>query len=260
MPSIYQWSEIEILLFILTFIRITALIASFPIFGLQGIPNSTKVLLSLMIGIVLFPSVKMINSHFGGGLNTGFLWLGFREAMIGLILGSVARLYFMSINVAGQIMSNSLGLSSAQVFNPMLGSQSNTLEQFQVTFAMLLFLGFNGHHILLTAINESFKVIPMSFDMIKWEGVKTAAAMGSDILSLGLRLSAPVLVALFLTQVSMGVIGRVVPQINVLVTSLHLTIIIGLFVIFMTLPFFLEGIHEMERQMGEYLFRIMKGM
>lgn len=260
MPAIYQWSEVEILLFILTFIRITALIASFPIFGLQGVPNSTKVLLSLIIGIVLFPSVKILNSHFNHGIDTGFLWLGFRETLIGIILGSIARLYFMSINVAGQIMSNSLGLSSAQVFNPMLGSQSNTLEQFQMTFAMLLFLGFNGHHVLLTAINESFKVIPMSFDMIKWEGVKTAAVMGSDILSLGLRLSAPVVVALFLTQVSMGVIGRVVPQINVLVTSLHLTIIIGLFVIFMTLPFFLEGVHEMERQMGEYLFRIMKGM
>lgn len=260
MPAIYQWSEVEILLFILTFIRITALIAAFPIFGMQGVPNSTKVLLSLIIGIVLFPSVKVLNSQFQHGIDTGFLWLGFRETMIGIILGSIARLYFMSINVAGQIMSNSLGLSTAQVFNPMMGSQANTLEQFQLTFAMLLFLGFNGHHVLLTAINESFKIIPMSFDMIKWEGVKTAAVMGSDILSLGLRLSAPVVVALFLTQVCMGVIGRVVPQVNVLVTSLHLTIIIGLFVIFMTLPFFLEGVHEMERQMGEYLFRIMKGM
>lgn len=260
MPAVYQWSEVEILLFILTFIRITALIAAFPIFGMQGVPNSTKVLLSLVIGIVLFPSVKVINAHFQHGIDTGFLWLGFRETMIGIILGSIARLYFMSINVAGQIMSNSLGLSTAQVFNPMMGAQANTLEQFQLTFAMLLFLGFNGHHVLLTAINESFKVLPMSFDMIKWEGVKTAAVMGSDILSLGLRLSAPVVVALFLTQVCMGVIGRVVPQVNVLVTSLHLTIIIGLFVIFMTLPFFLEGVHEMERQMGEYLFRIMKGM
>ena len=57
MPAIYQWSEVELILFILTFIRITALIASFPIFGLQGIPNSSKVLLSLLIGIVLFLSL-----------------------------------------------------------------------------------------------------------------------------------------------------------------------------------------------------------
>lgn len=260
MPSVYQWSEVELLLFILTFIRITALIASFPIFGLQDIPNSTKVLLSLIIGMVLFPSVKILNAHFSFGLSTGFLWLGLREAIIGLILGSVARMFFLSINIAGHLMSNALGLSSAQIFNPMLGTQSNTLEQFHTTVAMLLFLSFNGHHVLLTAINESFKIIPMSFDMIKWEGVKTAVIMGSDILSLGLRISAPIIVSLFLTQVCMGVIGRVVPQINVLVTSLHLTIIIGLFVIFMTLPFFLEGVHEMEREMGDYLFRIMKGI
>jgi flagellar biosynthetic protein FliR len=260
MPSIYQWSETEILLFVLTFLRITALISSFPIFGIQSVPNSTKVLLSLVMGIVLFPSVKVNNANFAGDLNSGIMWLAFREVLIGIILGSIARLYFMSINVAGQIMSTSLGLSAAQMFNPMEGTQSNTLEQFHVTLAMLLFLGFDGHHILLTAINESFRVLPMSFDMLKLEGVKSAAVMGSDILSLGLRISAPIVVALFLTQVSMGVIGRVVPQINVLVTSLHLTIIIGLFVIFVTLPYFLEGVHEMEREMGEHLFRIMKEM
>ncbi len=260
MPSIYQWSETEILLFILSFLRITALMASFPIFGIQSVPNHAKVLLSLVMGIVLFPSVKVSNAYFVGDLSSGFIWLAFREVLVGIILGSIARLYFMSINVAGQIMSTSLGLSAAQMFNPMMGSQSNTLEQFHVTLAMLLFLGFDGHHVLLTAIHESFRVIPMSFDMLKWEGVKTAAVMGTDILALGLRISAPIVVALFLTQVSMGVIGRVVPQINVLVTSLHLTIIIGLFVIFVTLPYFLEGVREMEKEMGEHLFRIMKEM
>ncbi len=263
MPSIYQWSEVEILLFCLAFIRITALITSFPIFGVQTIPNSTKVLLALVIGIVLFPSVKIHQPHFtkefiGTGFGTGFLWLAFREALVGLIIGTVARLYFMSINIAGQIMSTSLGLSTAQIFNPMMGSQSNAIEQFQFTLAMMLFLSFNGHHFLLIAMNESFKIIPMSFDMIKWEGVKSAAIMGSEILSLGLRLCVPIVVALFLSQVSMGVIGRVVPQINVLVTSLHLTIVIGLFVIFMTLPFFLEGVHEVQNEMGMTLFKIMK--
>ncbi|MEY4615651.1 MAG: flagellar biosynthetic protein FliR [Pseudomonadota bacterium] len=260
MPSVYQWSEIEMLLFILAFLRITALITSFPIFGVQSVPNSTKVLLSLILATVMFPSVKTINSGFLHDLNSGFLWLAAREVMIGLILGSIARFYFMAINIAGQITSNAMGLSAAQMFNPLMGTQSNILEQFQVTLAMLLFLGFNGHHLLLMAMHESFRLIPMSFDMIKWEGVKTVAAMGSDILVLGLKISAPVLVAMFLTQVAMGVIGRVVPQINVLVTSLHLSIIIGLFVIFVTLPFFLEGVHEMEKEMGENLFRIMKEM
>lgn len=258
MPSIYQWSETEILLFVLTFLRITALIASFPIFGIQSVPNSAKVLLSLVLGVVLFPSVKGYNSHFLGDLNSGFMWLAFREVLVGVVIGSIARMYFMSINIAGEIMSNAVGLSAAQMFNPMMGGQSNTLEQFHVTLAMLLFLGFDGHHVLLTAMNESFRIVPMSFDMVKLEGVKSAAVMGADILNLGLRMSAPIVVALFLTQVSMGVIGRVVPQINVLVTSLHLTIIVGLFVIFVTLPFFLDGVHEMEREMGEHLFRIMK--
>lgn len=263
MPSIYQWSEVELLLFCLTFIRITALTTSFPIFGIQNIPNSTKVLLSLVIAIVLFPTIKVqqnqfVNDFSSYGFGTGFLWLAFRESIIGILLGSIARLYFMSINVAGQITSTSLGLSTAQIFNPMMGSQSNVVEQLQFTLAMMLFLSFNGHHFLLIAMNESFKLVPMSFDMIKWEGVKSAAIMGTEILTLGLKLCIPIVVALFISQVSMGIIGRVVPQINVLVTSLHLTIVIGLFVIFMTLPFFLEGVHEVEREMGLTLFKIMK--
>lgn len=258
MPSVYQWSEFEILLFVLSFLRITAFIAAFPIFGIASVPNSSKVFLSLTLAVILFPSVKLANSNLQANLDSGFMWLAFREVLVGVIIGSIARLYFLSINIAGEIMSQSIGLSSASIFNPMLGSQSNTLEQFQVTLAMLLFLSFNGHHVLLTAMNQSFTVIPMSFDMIRFDGVKSAAVMGSEILVLGLKLGSPVMVALFLSQVAMGVIGRVVPQINVLVTSLHLSIIIGLFVIFVTLPFFLDGVHEMENEMGEHLFRIMK--
>ncbi len=260
MPSVYQWSEPEIVLFVLTIIRITSLLVSFPIFGTQSVPNSTKILLSLLIGFSLFPAIKMKQIGITLTMDHGIVWLVLREILIGVLIGSIARFYFMSINVAGQMMSQSLGLSAAQIFNPMMGEQSNTLEQFHVGLAMLLFLSLNGHHILLTAMFESFNIIPISFDMIKWEGVKTAITIGSDVLSLGLRISAPIVVALFLAQVSMGVIGRVIPQINVLVTSLHLTIVIGLIVIFVTLPYFLDGVNEMEREMGEMIFKVMRGI
>lgn len=257
MFEIYQWSEPKIIIFILVFIRCFSFLIAYPIFSAPQIPTHVKVLLPLLLAFTVFPTI-WLNNSLEITFHDAILWLAFKEVFLGLFFGSIVKMLFFSLNIAGQVISASMGLSAAQFFNPYLGSQSTVLEQFEFMMGSLFFLVINGHHILLTGMVESFHLIPLSFDSMTFESVKSAALMGQTILTLGIKMSAPVMVAILLTQVGMGIIGRVVPQINVLVTSLHLTILIGIFVIFISAPYFLNQVSGLKDFVADSLIRMMK--
>jgi flagellar biosynthetic protein FliR len=257
MFDIYQWSEPKIIIFILVFIRCVSFMLSYPVFSSPQIPMHVKILLPLMLAFIIFP-VIWLNKHPQVTFQDAILWMAIKESLIGLLLGSVVRMIFFAVNIAGQIISASLGLSAAQVFNPTLGGQSTVLEQFQFTIGTIIFLSINGHHFLLSGIVESFTLIPLNFDGFNLLGVKSAAYLGQEILTIGLKMAAPVMISIFLIQVGMGIIGRAVPQINVLVTSLHLTILIGLFVMMVSVPMFFNQINHLQDVMADSLFKIMK--
>ncbi len=257
MFDIYQWSEPKIIIFILVFLRTFAFLISYPVFGSPQIPVHVKVLLPLVISFTVFPSI-WTNNTIEISFNDAILWFAFKEVILGLFFGTVAKMIFFSLNIAGQIISAAMGLSAAQFFNPYLGSQSTVIEQFQFMIGSLFFLVINGHHLMLTGMIESFQIIPLTFDTLNIAGVKSAALIGQEILVIGLKMSAPVLISILLTQVGMGIIGRVVPQINVLVTSLHLTILLGIFVIFMSAPMFLNQVSGLKEYVADSVIKIMK--
>lgn len=257
MPSLYQFSEIEILGFILVFLRISSFIMAMPVLGTANVPAQVKVLFSLVMSFILFPTVlaKQLPT---GLMDEGMIFLAIKEVTLGLMLGYLCRMFFLAVSTAGHIVSVTMGLSAAQLFNPTLGEQGSAVEQFYFTLAMLVFLAFNGHHLLISGLAQSFEVLPLSFDGFKMEGVKIAAELGQEILVIGLKISAPVLVAIFITNLSMGIIGRAVPQINVLVTSLHLTILVGLVVVMISLPLFVRELNGLQEDMAGRLFDVMK--
>jgi flagellar biosynthetic protein FliR len=255
--DIYQWSEPKIIIFMLVFIRCLTFLISYPIFGSPQVPTHLKVLLPLMLAFIIFP-VVWVSFHPQISFNDAIIWMALKESLVGLLLGSVVRMLFFAVSIGGQIISAALGLSAAQMFNPMMGSQSTVVEQFQFTIGTIIFLSINGHHFLLSGIVESFNLIPLNFDGFHLEGVKTAAYLGQEILTIGLKMGAPVMISIFLIQVGMGIIGRVVPQINVLVTSLHLTILIGLLVMIVTVPMFFNQMNHLQDFMADSLFKIMK--
>lgn len=257
MFDIYQWSEPKIIIFMLVFIRCLTFLLSYPVFGNPQVPTHLKVLLPLMLAFIIFP-VIWLGKHPEISFHDAIIWMAIKESLIGLLLGSVVRMLFFAINIGGQIISGAMGLSAAQMFNPTLGTQSTVMEQLQFTIGTIIFLSINGHHFLLTGIVESFNLIPLNFDGFHLEGVKTAAYLGQEILTLGLKMGAPVLISIFLIQIGMGIIGRVVPQINVMVTSLHLTILIGLLVMMISVPMFFDQVSQLHNIMAESLFKIMK--
>ena len=168
------------------------------------------------------------------------------------------RMFFYAVSIMGEIVSVSMGLASAQLYNPAMGSQSNVIEQFQLVLATLFFLALNGHHIFIAGLASSFDLVPVASIGVNYKAFAGIAVMVQDVFLMGLKMSAPVLIAVLLANVVMGIVGRAVPQINVLVTGLPVTIMLGLGVLIVITPLFVLEMGGLLNLMAERFFTVMK--
>ena len=256
----FLFNEAEILAFALVLLRVTAFVVSWPVFSAGSVPNHAKILIAIAVAVVLFPTVNRVGLGTPAGLGGEVAVLALKETFVGLCLGFMCRLAFFSVAIGGNLISTSIGMANAQIFNPTLGGQSTTVEQFYMTFATLLFLGFNGHHIFLAGLAESFHAIPLSPVGANLASFGDQASMMQAVMSAGIKMAAPVMAVVFVMNVAMGIIGRAVPQINVLVTSLPVNVLAGLLVMILAAPAFAPEMERVMQETSERLFLFMKGI
>ncbi|MGZ3722952.1 MAG: flagellar biosynthetic protein FliR [Bdellovibrionales bacterium] len=245
MSEVYNFSQTEILLFSLVLIRMTSFVVSWPVFGVETVSPHIKVLFATVLTMMVFPTLHW-QPFQTQALEGNMVLLVMREAFIGLAMGFLARFFFFAFRIAGEMVSQAMGLSAAAMFNPSMGGQTSSIEQFYTSFATLFYLGINGHHYLITGLVRSYQWAPpaiMSLNTSQFSGV---IQMTQEIIELGLRFSAPVVISILVINLVLGVIGKTVPQLNVLVTSFPINILIGLFLLIITMPMLMD-------QMGEFL-------
>ncbi|MFN7453514.1 MAG: flagellar biosynthetic protein FliR [Pseudobdellovibrionaceae bacterium] len=257
MQALYQFPEGQIVAFALVFLRLIAFVVAWPVFGSASVPVYTKILLALVMSMVVFPTLSFPN---GSNMLMGQEVMAFaaREIFIGLFLGFLMRMIFFAVSVSGEIMSVSIGIASAQLYNPAMGGTSNVVEQFQIWLATLFFLAMDGHHIFISGLVKSYEVVPLAAQMVNSAGFATVATSIQAVLVMGLKMAAPVLLAIFLANLAMGILGRAVPQINVLMTSLSVTISIGFVVMILAMPMFIGEMSGLIDVMAQEFFKEMK--
>ena len=237
MINFTQMTEIQILMFALIFLRMIAFIGSSAIFSSQSISAIVKICFSLVLSVIVFKSVAtnvaLVRLHEGEG---DLLMLAGREVLVGLALGFVTRLFFFAISMAGEIVSLSLGLSQAQIFNPMMGAMGNVLEQFYVVMATLIYLCLDGHHALIQGLVQSFGTIEIAQLSFKVGALAEIVLKAQNFFVLGIQIAAPIMISMLVVQVGIALLSRAVPQINVLSTSSSVTSLLGTIVIFVSLP------------------------
>ncbi|MCK6598189.1 MAG: flagellar biosynthetic protein FliR [Bdellovibrionaceae bacterium] len=232
----FLMNESLIILFILILLRVSSFLVSSSIFSSIQVPVHVKILFSVCVSLLLFESQKKYSFQGDGTL----IFLVFKEVLIGLSLGMLTRFFFHAIAMGSELTSMSLGLNAASVFNPASGINSNLIEQFQGVLAVLVFFSIQGHHLLIAGISQSFDIIPLDLVHFKLGGVKDFIFWTKNLFEIAIKISAPVLCSIFLVNLSMGVLGRAVPQINVFVTSFQVTVVVGFLVLFVSMPLFLN--------------------
>lgn len=237
MMNFSQLNEIQILMFALILLRMTGFVTSAAVLSSQNISTILKISLSIVLTLIVFKSVAtnqaLVRLHENEG---NLLLLAGREVLIGIALGFVTRLFFFSISMAGEMVSLSLGLSQAQIFNPMMGAVGNVIEQFYMVIATLLYLVLDGHHILIDGLVRSFATIEVARLSLEVGALSEMVLKAQGFFILGIKLAAPILISMLVVQVGIALLSRTVPQINVLTTSTAITSALGIVILFISLP------------------------
>lgn len=196
-----------------------------------------KIGLLFFMSMIVFPFVP-INGLSLHSNNLLFLGAIVREVSIGLIIGFAARLLFAGIQIAGQLIDYEMGFGFVNVVDPESRLQIPIMGQFLYIFAIFIFLLIDGHHWLVQAMVKSFQIIPLDgfrySPNIVWGMVKIA----SYIFVIGFKVSAPLVMSLFLIDLAYGVIARTVPQANIMIVGFPVKIGLGLFFAVISLPLF----------------------
>jgi len=225
-----------IAVFVFPLARVLALMATAPVFSNQGIPTQIRVIIGLAVGLGLAPALPPMPAISPGS------WLGIavlvQQVLIGMTLGFTMRIAFSAVDMAGELIGLQMGLSFATFYDPQNSSQTPVVSEFLGLVATLLFLAMNGHLLLLSVLAESFKLLPVSATPFAVKGFSTLLSWAATLFSAGLMLALPLIAALLITNIALGVLARIAPALNIFAIGFPVTIVSGFAVLMLSLPYF----------------------
>lgn len=234
--------------FIFPLARILALVASSPVLGNRQIPVRVKVGFAMLVTFLIAPTLDFpadIEASSGIGL---FILL--QQIMVGLAMGFAMRLVFTAIEMAGDIMGMQMGLGFASFYDPVNSTNTQVIAQFLGIIAALAFLSMNGHLYMLATLAESFQAFPISTQMPAAGAMHTLVLWGGSVFSHALRLSLPLIAALLITNLALGILTRSAPQLNIFAIGFPITLVVGFVTLMLTLPY-LAPLLEVFMQAGQ---------
>lgn len=252
--SVFNWSILQFQCFALVMMRVSPIIFLMPIFSGRQVPTLVKAGLTLMVSLTLLPTVRI---EPGGFPATSYEMVYFMttELMLGFILGLSVKLVLAAVQLAGELSSYKMGLAMANILNPHSETNNTLIAEFSYLLALLLFLLVDGHHWFFRALAQSFATIAPGGLYLR-EGLGAHfLKLSSNMFVIAVKLTAPILAVLLFTQMALGLVAKMVPQVNVLLTSFPLTIGLGLFFLGLSIDLFGPYIGSLLEQAGMGLGR-----
>lgn len=219
--------------------RVLGVIAASPIFSHGSIPNRVKLGLGIMLTLIIVPTLPPL-PQFEIFSFQGLLIL-MQQLIIGVAIGFSMRMVFSAVELAGQLISMSMGLGFATFFDPQTQGQTAAINQFLMLLSMLIFLSIDGHLIIVSALANSFVTMPIVLEGGSINPMKIAQ-WGEMIFSAGLLLALPAVTALLITNMALGILNKTAPQLNLFGIGFPVTLSIGFIVLALSLPAMLKPI------------------
>lgn len=214
--------------------RVLALVAMAPVFGAQSVPVRIRVGFSVALTLVIapvLPPVPVVDP-----LSSAGLMIVIQQVLIGLAMGFSLKLVFGAFVMAGQLIGQSMGLGFASMVDPLNGIQVPVVSQFYQVLVTLIFLGFNGHLVLLEVLADSFRTLPVGPNGLAMSGVWDLVIWGGQMFSGAVLISLPAVTALLVANIAFGVMTRASPQLNIFAIGFPITLLLGIVVMLVTLP------------------------
>jgi flagellar biosynthetic protein FliR len=248
---------VELSVYLSILLRLSLTVFMIPLINNARFPNSLKALFIVMFSALLFPVLK----HNVTPLSFDPVRLSLtvvEEIIFAMVISFSVLLILAAFDMAGELISYMTGLGFVQVVDPQSGAQTNVVSNILQLFAVLLLFGLDGHHILFKVITESFQTIPIGEFAFQPATLGKIVVLFVRLFALSIKLAAPVVVVLLLTQVGLGLIAKFVPNINILVTSFPVTILLGLIFIGLCLPLWADSMNRIFQEVVLFLQNIMQ--
>ncbi|HEX4878630.1 MAG TPA: flagellar biosynthetic protein FliR [Limnobacter sp.] len=229
--------ELWIAAFLWPFIRVLAMLATAPVFDNRVIQRRLRVALAALIAMLMMPLLPQPPSLSSAQAVPVLL----QQILVGVAMGFSMRLVFAAFEMAGELLGLQMGLAFAQFVDPVRGTQTPLIGSFMGVLASLVFLVIDGHLLVIAAVVQSFELVPVSAQM-NVINPKNIALAGSIMFMLAVQISLPVLAAVLICNIVLGILARAAPQLNVMSIGFSITITAGLWVLWVSLPYFIAGI------------------
>lgn len=239
-------------------VRVLGMVAIAPVFQSQGFPLRARVLTGLAITVALVPALPPV-SNLDPGSGAGIFVL-VQQILIGVAIGFVMRLVFAAVDVAGEVIGFQMSLSFATAFDPQNGGQSAVIQEFLGLMATLTFLALDGHLMLIAALAQSFKILPIAVGTLNGDAWVELTRAGAYIFSAGVMLSLPLIAALLVTSIALGVLTRAAPQLNLFAVGFPITLSVGFTMLALTLQYIAPNFERMFGHGMDTIDLIMRAM
>ncbi|MES2683685.1 MAG: flagellar biosynthetic protein FliR [Pseudomonadota bacterium] len=250
-----QLTEAQLLgwlgLYFWPFVRIAATLMAAPLFGSRALPMRLRLVFALLITVVMAPMLPATPPL--GFFTDESLMMLVRELLLGLVLGLALQLVFEAMALGGELLSSSMGLSFAQMSDPLRGTNSTVLASFLQALAVLSFLALGGHLALVEWLRGSFSLQPITGAPLNTAMLLPLVQEGSQLFAGALRVALPGVCALLLVNLAFGVMNRAAPALNMMSVGFPISLTAGLLVLSLSLGSIQSVFAEMLTSLGERL-------
>lgn len=216
------------------FLRVLALFTAMPILSMRAVPMRARVALAFLIAVAAQPTLA--DQPIIGINSPQALGAVVQQVGIGLAMGFAVRMVFAAVELAGELVGLQMGLNFAAFFDPASNAQVSAVSRFLGTMSMLLFIVVNGHLMVLMAVIRSFEVFPADGNFLDSLARLQLYGLGRELFASALWIALPMIGLLLFVNLTLGIVSRVAPQMNVFAVGFPVTLVMGLIGIAATLP------------------------
>lgn len=220
--------------FLLVLSRLIAAVVSSPLLGARAVPTQAKVGLAMLLALIVLPLQAKPPAIAENMLVFASL-LG-SEVLVGLAIGIAISLVFQTVEMAASMVSVQVGFGVGAVLDPLTGAQSGALEQFYRLLVTLVFFAINGQYLVVRSLLHTFEVVPAGTADLGVIAGDRVVPFFTTLFSAAVQIALPAFGALILADLAMALVGRSVPQLNVLIVGFPVKISVGLLVLAAAMP------------------------
>ena len=255
----YTFSLDNFEIFLLILVRVSCFVYIAPFFGMANVPGRVKVGLAVCITLLIYGFIDTTYITYTGML--GYAGIVLKEGITGLLIGLAANICNSIILFAGNMIDMDVGLSMAQQFDPINHTQVTITGNLYFYFIMMLLVITDMHHVILNSFVDAFALVPVNAQVFDWEHLSMSfVTYLTDMFVIAFRIMLPIFACIMILNSILGIMAKVSPQMNMFAVGMQIKILVGFFVLFLTIQLLPSVANFIFTEMKKVMMLFVEGM